>query len=193
MKLTAENTSVRYSLVAMTLHWLIALAILANVAIAFYFNDLLSHRDAARGGLVSFHESIGLTVLVLSAARLIWRWINPPPPLPDSLSPASKRVSHITHYSLYGLMIFVPLLGWGLASASRKGLPVNYFHLLAWPNIAFISGLSPLDKHFYGELIGTAHEWLGYAFFFLALGHIGAALYHRFVLRDAILSRMLPA
>ncbi len=53
-----KNDQRRYGAVAMTLHWLIALAILANVALAFYFNDMLDHHDGARFWLVQTHKSI---------------------------------------------------------------------------------------------------------------------------------------
>jgi cytochrome b561 len=187
-----QNNVRRYGAVAMTLHWLIALSIFANVILAFYFNDLLSHRDPARGGLVTIHESIGLTVLVLSLLRLGWRLVNVVPPLPGDMSAGLKRLAHATHYALYTLMILVPALGWGLASTARSGKPASFFYLFDWPNLGFLYNLPKDDKRFYGHWIGTVHEWLGYVLLFLALAHVAAALYHHYARRDQVLARMMP-
>ena len=186
------NNAVHYGGVAMVLHWLVALAIFANVALAFYFNDLLDHHDPARLWLVQTHKSIGLSVLVLSAARLAWRLVNPIPTMPAEMGPGMKRLARASHCSLYILMMVVPLLGWGLASASRTNVPTYFFGAFAWPNIGLIADMTRDNKKFYGHWIGTAHECLGYAMLFLALGHISAALYHHFVRRDLVLKRMLP-
>jgi cytochrome b561 len=108
------------------------------------------------------------------------------------MSAGMKRLAHATHYALYGLMILVPLLGWGIASTARNGLPVSFFYLFDWPSLGFLYNLQSGDKRFYGHWIGTVHEWLGYVLLFLALGHVAAALYHHFARRDQVLVRMVP-
>ena len=69
----------RYSTIAIILHWLIAALILTNIGVAWYFNTL---PRLAQIGPVQLHKSIGITILLLSLARVGWRLANPPPPLP---------------------------------------------------------------------------------------------------------------
>lgn len=176
----------------MALHWGIATAILANVVLAFYFNDLLDHHDPARLWLVQTHKSIGLSVMVLVLIRLAWRLVNPVPQLPAELIASQRTLAHISHCGLYALMILVPLLGWGLASASRTGVPTYFFGTFAWPNIGPIAGMTRDGKKLYGHWFGIGHEWLGYVMVLLAVAHMGAAMYHHFARRDAVLRRMLP-
>jgi cytochrome b561 len=42
------------------------------------------------------------------------------------------------------------------------------------------------------HLVGDSHNLNGWAIIVLAAGHAAATLYHHYVLRDRILSRMLP-
>ncbi len=119
-------------------------------------------------------------MLVLSLVRLAWRLVNPVPPLPAGMSAGFKTVAHVTHYLLYALMILVPLLGWGLVSASRTAVPTLFFGLFAWPNFGFIQDMPRAQKIAAGHVLGAGHEWLGYVLLFLALGHMAAALYHHF-------------
>jgi cytochrome b561 len=82
----------RYDAVAMTLHWLIAALIVTNIALAWYFNTLVGLPKIAP---VQLHKSIGITVLILSLARLAWRVASPPPPLPRSVEGWARVASGI--------------------------------------------------------------------------------------------------
>lgn len=81
-----QNSTLRYGSVAMTLHWLIAAFVIANLAIGLYMSDL-PRSDPSKLDFISWHKSIGLTVLTLSILRLVWRLINPVPPPPAGLNP----------------------------------------------------------------------------------------------------------
>jgi cytochrome b561 len=164
--MTRRNTDLRYGTVAMTFHWLIAALILTNVGLGYYFNEMLAEENPSRKIFGLTHVVIGLTVLLLSLARLRWRLKNPAPPLPADMPPAERSFARGTHVALYGLMILVPLLG--LAT------------ILVPHNLA-------------GHVVGPIHEWLAYGLFVLALGHIAAAvIFHFMIRRDKILQRMLP-
>lgn len=161
-----QNSSVRYGSVAMTFHWLIAALILTNVPLGYYFNEVLAEQDPSRKIFGLTHVVIGITVLLLSLARLRWRLKNPVPPLPADMSPAKRRFATATHHLLYALMILVPLMGLSTILAP---------HAIA------------------GHILGPIHEWLGYSLFVLALGHISAAVFFHFMIRrDKVLQRMLP-
>ena len=77
--------SERYASVAITLHWLIAIALVGMIFGGWYMTDL---PDGAPGQyfLYQMHKSVGITILLLTVARIIWRVMNPPPSLPDDMN-----------------------------------------------------------------------------------------------------------
>lgn len=190
--MAARNTLLRYGSVAMTFHWLIAVLIVTNIVLGFWFGEFMSHDDALRFPVVQIHKSIGLTVLVLSLLRLGWRLINPVPPLPRGMSPVMRVLAHISHFTLYFLMIVIPFTGWLLVSASPLGNPTNYFGLFSWPNLPFFTGMTREALHPIRELFGNTHVLLAWSSIALIAIHIGAALYHHLLRRDDVLKRMLP-
>jgi cytochrome b561 len=185
------NTRLRYGNVAMTLHWLIAAAVVTNICLGIYMAEILSDNDPSRFAIVQIHKSIGLTVLWLSVLRLLWRLVNPIPPLPDSLGPGLKVLARGTHYLLYFLIIFIPLTGWALVSASPLGLPTSYFGLFQWPSMPFFEHLTRAQKAPLRHEFFQAHMYLAFSAIALLLIHVAGALYHQFRGED-VLRRMLP-
>lgn len=186
-----SNTRLRYGAVAMALHWLIAAAIVFNLCLGLYVADILTDQDSSRFGLIQFHKSVGLTVLVLSLARLGWRLVNPVPPLPETLTPALKVVARGTHYLLYVLMIAIPLAGWALVSSSPLGLSTPYFGLFHWPNIPFLADLTRAQKAPLRREFLALHMYLAFSAIVLIALHVAGALYHQRQ-GDDVLRRMLP-
>ncbi len=186
-----RNSLLRYGNVAMTLHWLIAALVLLNLALGLTMTDL-PRSDPNRFMLYQLHKSVGLTVLVLSFARLGWRLINPIPSLPRGMSPLLRFGAHASHFALYFLIIAIPLAGWSMVSSSSLGLPTPYFGLFSWPNIWFLADLPAATKAANLGLFKDIHSLLA----FLAIGlvslHVLAALYHQFIRRDDVLKRIVP-
>jgi cytochrome b561 len=189
--MTAQNSLLRYGTVAMTLHWLIAALVLTNLALGLYMADL-PRSDPDRFMLFQFHKSFGLSVLTLSFARLGWRLINPIPPLPRGMSPLLRFGAHASHFTLYFLIIAIPLAGWSMVSSSSLGLPTQYFGLFSWPNIWFLANLPASQKASNLEIFKDTHSLLAYLAIGLIALHVLAALYHQFVRRDDVLKRMVP-
>jgi len=185
------NTVARYGSVAMTLHWLIALAVVVNICLGLYMADL-PRDDPDLFAIVQFHKSVGLTVLVLSLARLGWRLVNPIPPLPTTMSPPLRFAAHATHFLLYLLIIIIPLSGWALASASPLGLPTNYFGLFHWPHIPFLADLPRAQKGPLRHEFGLVHKYLAWSAIALVAIHVCGALYHQILRGDDVVKRMLP-
>ena len=78
--------------------------------------------------LYNWHKWAGVTILALSAARLLWRLGHRPPP--DAPGPRwQKLAAHGTHLALYALFFAVPLAGWAYSSAA--GFPIVLFGVLA--------------------------------------------------------------
>ncbi|HSM95995.1 MAG TPA: cytochrome b [Rhizomicrobium sp.] len=188
---TAANTRTRYGTVAMTLHWLIAALVLTNIYLGLTF-DSYPKGDPALFQVVQIHKSIGLTVLVLSILRLVWRLVNPVPPLPADMNPVLKFAAHATHFVLYFLIIAIPLSGWAMVSAARVGMPTRYFGLFDWPNIGFIAGTPPDQKTPLHHSLTETHEILAWSAIVLVTIHVAAALYHQFLRHDSVMKRMLP-
>lgn len=184
--LSESSQAVRYSTVAIVLHWLLGISIFAMFAIGIYMTDLPF--SPLRLKLYNYHKWAGITFLILSVLRLVWRLVNKPPALPKAIEQAmpnwQTKVYHATHYALYALFFAVPLIGWAYSSAA--GFPIVLFGVLPLPDFVAV------DKEF-AKQIKDLHEISAFALVGLALLHIGAALKHHFIDKDGLVSRMLPS
>lgn len=185
------NTQARYGAVAMALHWLIAAALIVNIVIGLYMSEILVDSDPGRLQLLQIHKPVGLTVLVLSLTRLGWRLCSPAPPLPPSMSRSMRLLAHVSHFLLYVLIVAIPLTGWALVSASRSGLPTNYFGLFQWPNLPILASLPRPEKLPLHHDFNLAHVVLAISAIILIPIHVAGAFYHR-GRGDNILARMVP-
>lgn len=182
----------RYTTVAMALHWLIAVAIIGLIVSGTWMADAIKVKDtqAIAYDTYQLHKSFGLTVLVLSLARLVWRFAHPAPPLPAHMTKAERFGAAVSHTLFYVLMIGMPLIGWAMVSASPFGLPTIVFGAFEWPHISWIDTLD--NKEPVEAALKWAH-WTGAVMFVALLAlHIGAALKHHFFDRDGVLARMVP-
>lgn len=172
---------VAYGAVAVALHWLLAALIFFAFSMGLYMVDLPF--SPLRLRLFNWHKWLGIAVLALSAARLLWRWAAPAPALPDM--PAWQRsVYRGTHVAFYGLFFVVPLLGWVYTSA--VGVPV------VWLGVVPLPDLVAVDKPFGDEVLKPLHEASAWLLAVLVVLHVGAALKHQLVERDHLLARMWP-
>ena len=183
----------RYDLVAMALHWLLAVSLIGMVFYGWYMEGL---REAAlSGGGVSFadvqaayngHKTFGMIILSLSLVRLGWRLTHTPPALPAGMKNWERRVASATHWAFYALMIGMPLGGWLGSSASP-------FPSLMFNNPDLVLPKLPIPQD---EVLETTilslHGAGGWAILLLTALHAGAALKHQFVDRDNLLARMIP-
>ena len=174
-------TADRYSGPAIAMHWLLALAIVGSFSVGLYMTDL--PLSPQRLKLYNWHKWAGVTILTLSALRLVWRLTHRPPA--DPPMPAwQQRAAHATHNLLYVLFFAVPLAGWAYSSAA--GFPIVVFGVLPLPDFV------PVDKAL-AEAIKPLHGILAKVMAALVLAHVAGALKHQFIDRDGLLSRMWPA
>ena len=162
----------RYSTVAIILHWVIAGLILFNLYLALQFDGL---RGLAKFNAFQLHKSVGLTVLMLSLARLAWRLTHRPPPLPAEMPRWEKFGAQAAHWVLYGLMIGIPLTGWVVVSASPTNLPTVIFKTMPWPHLGFIHDLSMPLRRSLEDQVEQVHMLLGFGMGFLIILHVAAA------------------
>lgn len=178
----AEGTA-RYGAVAMSLHWLVALLVLLQFPLAVYMDAFVEPFSQQQFVLFNLHKTIGVTVLLLVALRLAWRLVSPPPPLPTSMPGWERFAAHAGHAGLYLLLFVQPLVG--LIHGFASGFPTVLFFAFTLPSpIAADQALT--------ELFGTLHFLVGWSLLALIALHVAAALRHRFLLKDEVLSRMLP-
>ncbi len=190
MTTTAMPTHlIRYSAVAIVLHWIVAILIIANITLGWAANVVAD--DYVRP-LIDTHKSIGITVLGLVIMRLLWRLSHVPPPLPTGYAAWERRASHITHALFYVLMFAVPIMGWMHDSAWKAAPthPMRWFNLFEWPRMGFIMQLEPGLKESLHTLFGRIHASLGFFLAALVLLHVVAALKHQFIDRERELQRM---
>ena len=189
----------RYHVVAMSLHWLIAALIIINIGLAWYFNGLPlgltpEMHGLAKVKIIQIHKPIGMAILVLSLARLAWRFISPPPPLPASVTGWERLAANTVYVLFYVVMIGMPLTGWIMVSASKTILqyPISFFGLFTWPAIGPLTALPFDQQHQIHELFSTLHTAGAWMIYVLLVLHVGAALRHQFIKRDEVLWRMSP-
>lgn len=165
----------RYNGGATALHWTIAALILFQIGYAWWWLAPLPDDSPARPQVLAFHMSIGLTILVLSIARLALRLAVPPPPLPAGMAGWETTLARATHVLFYLLIIGIPIGGWVLASLNPQ--PISYFGLFEWPHLPGLSGLAKPARHAISKPVGALHTsiliWTTLAL--LAL-HVGGAL-----------------
>ena len=179
----------RYTSVAIALHWLIAIGIVAMLAMGL----VMTHVKLAPFTvfkLYQLHKSVGITILLAAVLRLVWRVMHRPPALPSDMPQWEKGAAEGTHALLYVLMIGMPLVGWALVSASPLNIPTVLYGVIPWPHLPVLADLH--DKAHVAPILGMIHAYGAYVLTALLLLHAGAALRHHIVLRDEVLRRMIP-
>lgn len=185
----ASNSS-RYTAVAIILHWLIATGVFLLIAIGL----TMAHgaiTAATKFQLFQLHKSVGITVLGLIVARIVWRLRHRPPALPDTMPPIERKAAASTHFVFYLLLLGLPLSGWALVSVSPINIPTFLFGLVRWPHIGFLASLH--NKAAIAAVLDNVHAYGAWALLTLIVLHVAAALRHHFLIGDDVLGRMLPA
>jgi cytochrome b561 len=177
------NANQRYNPESIILHWVLGAALIAIFFFGTYMADLPFSPQRLK--LFNWHKWAGISILVLSTLRLLWRLTHPAPALPAKIEQAMPgwqlKAHQLTHVALYALFIIVPLIGWAYTSAA--GFPVVLFGVFPLPD------LIGADKAM-AELIKPWHQISAFALAGLVVLHVAAALKHQFVDRDGLLKRM---
>jgi cytochrome b561 len=171
----------RFSATAIALHWLVFVLIACGFALALYMTEL--RLSPLKLKYYSWHKWIGVTVFMLAAARVAWRFTHAAPPLPLSMPAWQRRAAAISHVLLYALILVIPVSGWLYSSAA--GVPTVYLGLLQLPDFL------ERDKAL-AEVLKSVHVILNYTLLALVVTHAAAALKHHFIDGNDVLARMLP-
>lgn len=181
--------TMRYSIVAIILHWVIAMGILTLIGLGLIM-DHVSLDPMRMFQLFQLHKSIGIVVMLLVVMRIGWRFTHTPPVLPKEMSLSERKMSHWAHRALYCLQIALPLSGWAMVSVSVLGIPTVLFGVVPWPDMPILATLQ--NKASIENVLKGFHQWMAWGLTALIMLHLAAVVRHRFVLRDSIWSRMQP-
>ncbi|WP_205623867.1 cytochrome b [Pseudoalteromonas rubra] len=188
-----KNTARDYGTIAKWLHWGTALLFLAAYVSVYYRQWFTEAKTPQNWTALQLHLSFGVSIAVIVALRLIWRWLNTQP----TAEPGTRiehLAAHLGHYALYAVMIIAPLTGY-----IGTGVDTEFFFLFditKFESTALFTALveqgmglsfaefeKPID-FIHKEILGAWLIWI------LILGHIAAALYHHLVKRDRTLLKM---
>jgi cytochrome b561 len=181
-----KNSAAHYGLVTRFLHWAVFLLFVWQYVSANIMTNLARDNmlfGLTQGDYYNWHKSIGLVLLVLAVARLLWRKTTPLPEWAPTLSPAERAISHWNETRLYGCMFLLPLSGYLFVMAGNFG--IKLFGIYDLPN--------PIGKQeWLATLALIVHIVTGYAAVVLIAWHVGLGLKHHLFERDGFLNRMLP-
>lgn len=172
-----KSTADRYGGVAIAIHWISAVLIVVLMASGFRaaaMTDL-----AAKAAILRVHAPLGLAILVLTLARIVWwRFDYRPPPAAD-IARAQHFAARAVHTLFYVVIIFMAATGIGMLVLSGAGA------------ILFSSAAGPLPD--FWRYQPRLEHWIGTRLMLglLAL-HVGAATYHHLIVRDGLMRRILP-
>lgn len=178
-RVAAGDDRTVYDDFAVFLHWLTVVLVLSQFALAETWEWFAR---PTRHLMIVAHMSFGIILSVVIVVRLAWR-LMPGHQVPPAVSGRVDMASKAVHYLLYTLLAAEAVLGFVLRWAGDESM--SFFGLLIPPPFA------PFSKSAH-HLVGELHELNGWAIIILSAGHAAAALYHHYVLRDRVLSRMLP-
>lgn len=176
-----RNSSNRYGLVSVVLHWLVALAVFALFALGLWMTDL-SYYSQWYQTAPALHKSVGLTLFAVMLLRVLWGLVTPKPAPLSSHSVTERLLSRLGHGLLYLGIFVVMISGYLISTAEGRGIKV--FDLFEVP--ALITGLPNQ-----ADLAGEVHFYVAWGLVILAVLHGLAALKHHFIDRDTTLKRML--
>jgi len=172
----------RFDQISIFLHWLTALLIVVQF-VSIWAREAVDHQSDLAAALLTLHRSMGLSTWIVVVARLCWRrYFAYLPPFPQNMPGFQQIIAKANEYGLYILLLAMPITG--LARVVLRGQP---FELFVWQVPALLE-FDPAMRSLFVE----AHAIGAKALMALIGLHAGAALFHRLVLRDGVLQRMLP-
>ena len=176
-----QNPSTRYSPVTQAIHWTSAILVLSAFVLGLGGPESSVYRPD-RDFERALHETLGMAVFAMTLLRILWKLVDrKPDPLP--LQPWMHLASKAAQGALYLLLLAVPLTA--ILGAWLEGHPIV---LLA--GVTFEAPVAA--QHALGVTISEIHPWLGDVILWIAGLHAAAALYHHWVLKDRVLTSMVP-
>jgi cytochrome b561 len=169
-----------YGTTAKVFHWLVVALYIVQYPLGKFMPDI--HRGMKPGYAMTFHISIGITILALMTLRFFWRITHPVSPA-RSLPAWQQLLSEAVHWVLYALVLATTMTGW--IFASERGWSISLFYAIPLPML-------PTEGSELVNSIGKWHGTMEWALLLVIGAHVAAAMAHTFIVRDRIMQRMLP-
>lgn len=176
-----RNTSRRYGIISISLHWIFAIAVYAMFGLVLWMVTL-SYYDGWYHQAPELHKSIGVLLMMGLVIRVIWRHISPPPAAPKTHSKFTRISAVAAHITLYALLFALLISGYLISTA--EGKPISVFGIFDVPATLADAGSQ-------ADIAGVIHLWLAWSVVILSVLHGLAALKHHFIDKDDTLKRML--
>lgn len=175
-----KNTEVGYGLVAIILHWLMAITLFFLFGLGLYMVDL-TYYDSWYKGSLDLHKSLGLSLFFVYLIRIAWKFVNITPNPPED-EEWKNRVAHFMHIALYIVMMCLFITGYLISTADGRSIAI--FNLIEIPGFgSFVENQE--------DVAGEIHEILAFTLMGLVALHALAALKHQLVDKDGVLMRMI--
>ncbi|RJF95237.1 cytochrome b [Noviherbaspirillum saxi] len=172
----------RYSLPAMTLHWLMAALLIAQIVIGLYMVEL-PKRTPAVGYYYNLHKSLGLLAFMLVLLRVWWRYVQPAPSSTGlHLAAWQEKAACLSHRLLYVCMVLIPLLGFTASNFGKH--PVRFFGYML-PQFGW-------DSPPIAAVFRQAHAVAAWLLCALIVLHLLAVAYHLLTSGKLVIQRMVP-
>jgi cytochrome b561 len=186
---THHSDASRYNAAAILLHWAIAAAILIQLGLGWYMNEVLPDHSPAQDQVQDIHVTVGLTLLLLVLVRIGVRLAHPPPPLPRDLPAWERLLAQLSHGLFYALMLVLPLTGWALVSIRHEDIP---FWGLEMPPLPGLTHFPRPEARMIGRELKHIHIYILIWIVVVNLAlHVAGALKHQFD-GHPVLWRMFP-
>lgn len=171
----------RYNNLAIALHWVLAVALVYQIALGLWMVGIPKTPPGLRAEWFNWHKSIGMMLGLVIVMRSLWRLKSGAPPFPQNLPTWQVRLANINHGLLYGCMVAMPLSGF--LGSMFSPYPIKFFGIV----LPKLLAASPPLK----ELMSTLHFATGRVFMVAVSLHILAALWH-LLKGDDVFVRIMP-
>ncbi len=174
-----KNTENSYGSLTRHFHWVMGIIILGIIIAGFIMTSM--EDGDQKWFIYAQHKAFGVIILTLVPLRLMWRWMNKQPKLPDSIPNWQASLANMNILFLYTCIILMPFSGFIMSSFG--GHPISFFGLFT---------ITPFfEKHEFAAISHQLHLGFAWAIAISVSLHILGALHHHLILKDNVLKRML--
>jgi cytochrome b561 len=177
MAVSANGAVRRYHPVLVVLHWLIALLVVVGLAMGTFGLSTLPNSSPDKIGALRGHMIAGGAILLLTLVRLVVRRVTAHPPPASTGIALADRLAPLAHGLLY--LAVLAMAGSGIAMSIGANLPAIVF-----------GGQGSLPVDFSHLAPRAVHGIVAKVLMALVALHVAAAVYHHWVRRGGLLSRM---
>ena len=171
------NNKSKYGLLSKLFHWLTAAGLLIQIPLGFYLVDL--DFDQTRVDIENYHILFGLIVFYATLIRLAFKLFTPTPDFKDNAFPGQKFIAKLNHFFLYLALLTITISGIFKKLFNGESL------------VIFFKKISLTYNYEISEQFYSIHILANYVLIGLISLHILAVLFHKFLIKEDILKRIL--